>query len=242
MKFNGIDLRDVHPLVSLDHCGVSGWRRDLRRIEAAKSDLIVGARDVAGEFFALVNISGRTPEAGEEALAAVRAWAFADGKMHEIDDEKSPGRVLDGMLQEIDQPEMVHGFGTVRIVWTLEDVHKRSTAESRAEASGATSLQIVYTGTAEAYPMFEVAPTAAADEIVLTLDGKPLLRLTERMVTGQQLIMDTRHQLLTLDGRDVRSQTDWTQTDYDMPLTTGTHELVSNVPGILKARWNDRWA
>lgn len=241
MKYNGVDLREVHPLVSLDHCGVSGWRREIRRIEAAKRDLILQGRDINAEFFAVVNLSGRTPEEGEAALAAVRAWAFAGGGVHEIDDGKSPGRVLDGILQDIDEPEMVHGFGTVRIAWLLEEPHKRSAQESQASGEGGTELAFMCDGTADTYAVFEVAPLEAGQELVLMLDGEPLLRIEGKLAVGQMLRMDTAREALTIDGADARAKTDWTATDYDRPLSPGAHTLNCSVPAVLRVRWHARW-
>lgn len=242
MKFNGINLREVHPLVSLDHCGVSGWRRDVRRIAAAERDMLAYARDDRCEFYALVNISGRTPEQGEEALAAVRAWAAGDGGVHEIDDGKSPGEVLDGMLQEIDEPEMVHGFGTVRIRWALEEPHKRDSTETTVELLAGGQLEFGYIGTAETYAVYEIAMRSVADELEVLLDDEPLFYRTAKTQQGSVLIIDTQNASATIDGADAGAETDWTRTDYDRPLRKGQHVLSCSATARLTARWYNRWA
>lgn len=242
MRYNGVSINEVHPLVSLDHCQVEGWHRDIRKVEAAKRDLLAYARDDTSEFYAVVNICGRTPEAGEEALAAVRAWALGGGGVHEIDDGKSPGRVLDGTLLSVDEIELVHGFGRVRVTWELEQPHKRSTQETTATVATGTELAIVCEGTAEAYPVFEITPLATAAELTLTLDDAPLLRRTVSTSVGERLVLDTRTQRLTLGGKDVAAETDWTATDYDRALTPGTHVLRCSSSATMTARWFARWA
>lgn len=242
LRFNGVALETVHKAVSLSHAGTGGWKRDLRRLETSRGDRLAYARDEGGTYEAVVNISARTVAEGNEALQAVRSWAYGTGGVCELNPHGENGFAYDAMLEEVGQPDWKHGFGTVTVVWALEEPHKRSLTESMASTAADRELRFRVAGTAPTYATFEVSPAETQETLTVELDGRPLVVRNQRTTEGRVLVIDTKHELLTIGTTDVTAQTDWSGTNYDHPLERGEHVLTCSTTARLTARWADRWA
>lgn len=243
MQWNGIDPDLIHRAVRRAAEQAVGREQDIHTIETTRGTLVAYATAAKGEYAAQLNIAAKSQMEAEEAMEAIRAWAIADGGVHELMPTGSPGRVYDAICTRVNRPQMRLGrFGTCEVRWTLPNPSKRSAVQSRATISNSKTLSLWIAGTAETDIEIEVKPKAAASTLTLSLDGSVFFVRNAKTSAGQTLKIVMGQGVVTLDGADAAGQTDWQQTDYDRPLNGGMHILSCSVSADITVRWYDRWA
>ena len=243
MQWRGIDPDQIHPAVRRGSETKPAKVRDIRTIETTRQTIVAYAKDEPGEYVVLLNIAAHSAMEAEEAFEAIRQWAMGGGGTHELTPTGSVEKVYDATCKSVGQPvrKGAH-FYTCEVRWMLANPSKRSAVQSRAAAANAKSLSMWVSGTGEADMEIEIILREAAQMPTLALDGDTFFVRNTSTAAGQTLLIKMSTGTVTLDGADAAAQTDWQQTDYDIPLTHGQHTLECNVAADITVRWYDRWA
>ena len=115
MRFCGVDLRSVHPALSIEKEYPPGMPdRDVYTIAGTDGETVVGYAVTQGEYKVNVNIAARRREDGWRIRALLAAWAAASGRSTgELEPTHWPGVAYDAIVKSIGAPEFVFGFAKV---------------------------------------------------------------------------------------------------------------------------------
>lgn len=242
MRFNGKDLRDVHPSLSVNKEIPPGTaRRTIDYAEGRRGATVAGVRYEADEYKARINIGCRNADDAWDVRALLAGWAAASGEeTAELEPTHWRGKCYDGILSSISAPEFKRGFATVDVIFMIPYPFARDMILSRSAGSGSVTMTIG--GTHECRPVIRQTIREARDGLKITMDGAPVMTIKGALEAGQVVEMDVARESLTIDGVNAaeRINTDpgamrWTG------FTPGRHTFTSTDTGSLELEWFSEW-
>lgn len=241
MKFNGIDIRSVHPALSINKEIPPGMaRREITTVRGNSGEILAGVQDERDEYTVRVNIAGKTREEAWRVRALLAAWAASSGdKTAQLEPTYWRGKAYDAILESISPPEFTLGFATVDVVFALP--HPYAHDANTSGAKGAQTVAFDVGGTARAMPV--IRQTLAEDTTTLcwTLDGEPFMQISGEMAAGTKIEADFETGGLTADGAHIERMIDYTRSTWQPRFTPGRHKLESSDAGAIEARWRNEW-
>lgn len=240
MRFNGIDLMDVHPAISRCKDLPPGLaRRSVTSVSTGRRDLVLGVNLEPDEYTVRVNIAARSYKEAMEACDRLAEWAAGSGNTTGwLEPTHMPGRAYRAIVKSVSRIE--ERFGTVDVVFALPDPVKYGSMEQSHEATD-RDLVMMAAGTAEMQPVITFAAKEAAEGLEIVKDGKPLIAITGAVNAGDVMEVTLETGKVLVNGEDAGSRVDYTKTDFDAGFGKGRHVLSANRSGTLKARWRDAW-
>lgn len=241
MRFNGVDIRDVHPALSVNmeiYPGVA--RRDVITVRGNSGETLAGYQQERDEAVIRVNIAGKSKAEAMEVRALLAAWAASSGEQTaQLEPTHWPGKAYDAILSEIAPPEFSRGFATVDVTFILPWPYAYDVTESRASGGGEAVCSVG--GTARIWPVIEQTLSAETSGLTWSADGKPFMRIAGSLHEGAVVRADVSQGSLTVDGVHQEAMIDYTQTTWQPGLTPGRHVVTSTDRGALEARWHNVW-
>lgn len=242
MRIGGRDARSIHPAVRIAKEHAPEVSRSPVTLETGRGVRYAYAAEETGELHTELNIAAQSRAEAMDALLAIRAWARGNGELVTIEPTAMPGKCYEGMLQSVGTPELTRGFGTVEVVHYLPSTDLMSVAQRKAEQTAGVTLRFRVVGTVPARFAVAVTPQETKSAIRLDMDGETFYRHKEQVAGGATLRVDMHTNEVTLDGEDAAAGTDYLQTDFDVQLEPGWHELTCSATAAIEVRWHDRWA
>lgn len=241
MRFNGVDIRSVHPAISIAKEIPPGTaERVMETAEGADGEIITGERLRAGEYIARVNIAGRTPAEGWRVRELLAGWACAPGiQTAALIPTHNAARCYDARIKSISAPEFVRGGAVVEMRFFLPRATARDVIASSASGQGRMTMRIG--GTTACRPTIRQTIKAAQDGLTIRMDGAPVLTLTGALRAGQVVEMDTEAESVTIDGAHAESRIDPSGTRWRPGWLPGTHDITSTDGGGMEGRWHNEW-
>lgn len=241
MKFNGIDIRSVHPALSVNKEIPPGMaRREVLTVRGNSGETLAGIQEERDTYTVRVNIAGKTREEAWRVRALLAAWAASSGESTApLEPTFWRGKAYDAILESIGPPEFTRGFATVDVVFALPHPYAHDTARTTAKGGGAATVHV--DGTARAMPV--IKQTLAADATTLTwaLDDATFMRLDGEMTAGTTIEANFETGSLTLDGVHREELINYTESTWQPRFTPGAHALASSDAGTIEARWRCEW-
>ena len=241
MRFNGVDVRELHPRISVSKEIPTGYpERSIETVSGWDGETFAAVRTGRGEYQARINIACRSIDDAWEARARLAQWAKGSGDgVGELEPTHWPGKAYEAVLESISPPEFHFGFAEVDVVFTLPRPYAHDTYISRAIGSGRAEMAVGGNGTVS--PTIQQTIQTARTGLHWTMDGGDLLTLTGELAEGAVVEMDTQTGSLTIDGLHAESLIDYTASRWRPGFTPGVHQLASNDGGQLVASWRNEW-
>lgn len=241
MRFNGKELRSVHRALSIEKevpPGTAG--RKTETIEGMDGEVVSNERLTQGEYLVRVNIVARTREEGWAVRELLAEWASIPHLgTAELVPTPRPQRCYDARLKSISDPEFIRGGAKVEVRFLLPRPVSRDIAESKT--SGAGTLRARIGGSHAARPALSQTLKTAQNALAWSMDGTPILTLTEQLRAGQRVEMDTKTGALLVDGAHAEHMIDVEKTKWRPGYLPGLHEITSTDGGTLEMRWHNEW-
>lgn len=240
MRFNGVDLNAIHPAIGRSHEFPPGMpRRSIATVAGSTGETVVNVTASQEEYTVRVNIAGRSYQEAMEARDRLAEWACSSGKTTaRLEPTHARGRAYDAIFKSCSKIEK--RFGTVDVVFMLPDGGVQYETTER-HAAGADSVAMAIGGTAATYPdVISLTMNEEAEEINLTLDGAPYVKLSGGFDAGDVVEIRPRTDAVLVNGEHDESRIDFTGTFSDTDLLPGRHELAAQNAQIT-ARWHNRW-
>lgn len=241
MRFNGVELRSVHRALSIEKEIPPGTAaRKTETIDGADGEVVSEERLTQGEYLVKVNIVARTREEGWAVRELLAEWASLPHLgTAELVPTPRPQRCYDARLKSIGDPEFIRGGAKIDVRFLLPRPVARETEQSRT--SGAGSIRARIGGSYAARPVLSQTLKTAQDTLRWTMDGKPILTLTETLRAGQRVEMDTKTGALLVDGKHAEHLIDVEGTYWRPGYLPGLHEIASTDGGTIEMRWHNEW-
>ena len=240
MKFNGIDLKDVHEGLSIEKeipPGTAG--HVIETIKTAGGEVVTDDRIEAGEYIVRVNIAGAKESDGLEIREKLAAWAFTPGvETAELIPTHAPDKCYDAKLKSISAPEFIFGFAKVEVRFLLPRPVMRGT---NLRISSGIYINTEIKGTYECRPMIRQTLNAAQNGLVWKKANVPFLTLTGQFGDGDTVIMDTAKESLTINGKHAENRIDITGTEWRPGWWPGGTAITSDAYGNMRMEWHDEW-
>ncbi|MBP3657583.1 MAG: phage tail family protein [Clostridia bacterium] len=243
MRYNGVDIRTVHPAISVNKEIYPGAaRREVVTVRGNRREIYAGHRSEQSEAVIRVNIAGRTRDEAYEVRALLAAWAASSGEATAmLEPTHWQGKAYEAVLSEISEPEYIFGHTTVDVVFALPDGRAYDLAESMASGEGGVNMMIG--GSDKATLIITQIMSGATSGLTWTMDGERILKLKSsyKAASGAKIVADFASGSLTADGTHIEAQIDYTASTWQPRTTPGEHALTSNNAGTIEARWRNRW-
>ena len=241
MRFNGIDIRSVHPALSVNKEIPPGMaKREVVTVRGNSGETLAGYQEERDTYTVRVNIAGKTREEAWRVRALLAAWAASSGEnTAPLEPTHWRGKVYDAILESISPPEFVCGFATVDVVFALPHPYANDANTSSAKGAGEVSFDVG--GTARTMPTIRQTMAADADGLTWMLDGETFMRLDGAIAAGAEVEADFIEGGVTIDGTHVETMIDYTRSTWQPRFTPGRHKLTSSDAGEIKARWKNEW-
>lgn len=241
MRFNGVELRQVHRALSINKEIPPGMAaRNVLTVSGAGGERVVDVEYKQAEYTVIVNIACRTRDEGWRVREKLAAWATSSGrKTAELEPTHMIGRAYDAIVKEISDPEFIRGFAVVTVRFLLPRPFAHSTMEDQAEGDGKMHVRI--TGTAECRPVLVQTLTADVQDLLWTMDGRDMLRVLQPIRAGTRIEANFENGSLLLDGVHQEARVDAMRTTWHPGFTPGAHEIQSSGAGRLEMRWRAEW-
>lgn len=242
MRFNGVDLLSVHRALSIEKEIPPGTAEHaLETIKTTDGEIITDERLEAGEYIARVNIVGKTPQEGWAVREKLAAWATTHGiATAELIPTHNAKRCYDAKLKSISSPEFSRGGARVEVRFALPRPIARDVIQSAATGAGGVSARIG--GTYACRPVLAQTLQRAQNGLVWVKDGIAILTVTGSLRAGQRIVMDTKHESLTIDGEHAESRINIAGTRWQPGWNPGTYVISSTDGGAFEMRWHNEWA
>ena len=241
MRFNGVDIREVHRGVSVEKEIPPGMpTRTVETYSGWDGETLAGVTMSRGTYTVRANIAYRRPEDGWQVRALLAAWAMSSGNSTaELEPSHWPGMAYDAVAEKISAPEFFKGFARVEISFALPRPVAHETALSIASGNGSTSMLVG--GSLPCRPILRQTIADSASGIVWSLDGVAFFTVNGAFGAGQVVEADLAKAFLTVDGAHAESRINLTATNWRPGFAPGPHTLTSSNAGTLEARWQNEW-
>ena len=242
MRFNGVDIREVHRGVSVEKEIPPGMpTRTVETYSGWDGETLAGVTMSRGTYTVRANIACRRPEDGWQVRALLAAWAMSSGNgTAELEPSYWPGMAYDAVAEKISAPEFFKGFARVEISFALPRPVAHETALSIASGNGSASLLVG--GSLPCRPILRQTVSGSANGLAWSLDGSAFFTINGTFNDGQVVEADMARASLTVDGAHAESRINLTATNWRPGFTPGPHTLTSSNTGTLEARWQNEWA
>lgn len=240
MRFNGVDLNLIHPSISRSSETLPGMpAMDISTIETSRGELLAKVSLEQDEYTARVNISGRTYDEAMDARLALAAWAGSSNRQTaELEPTYMPGKAYTAIVKSIGR--VTKRFETVDVVFLLPRPVLHDVVERKATATG-KELALNIGGTASTQLVISHVLSQAAQGLTLELGGHRFFAMEGDLKSGQTVEVNMHTAAVLVDGVHAEKRILWTETDLDVELMPGRHNLTANVPGNMTARWRNEW-
>lgn len=241
MRFNGVDIREVHRGVSVEKEIPPGMpTRTVETYSGWDGETLAGVTMSRGTYTVRANIACRRPEDGWQVRALLAAWAMSSGNgTAELEPSYWPGMAYDAVAEKISAPEFFKGFARVEISFVLPRPIAHETALSIASGSGSASMMVG--GSLPCRPILRQTVMGSANELAWSMDGSTFFTINGTFNDGQVVEADMARASLTVDGAHAESRINLTATNWRPGFTPGPHTLTSSNAGTLEARWQNEW-
>lgn len=241
MRFNGVDIRTVHPALSVNTEIYPGAaRREIITVRGNSGETLAGYQEERDEAVIRVNIAAKSKAEAMDVRALLAAWAASSGeKTAQLEPTHWHGKAYDAILSEITAPEFSRGFATVDVVFILPRPYAKDVASS--SASGVGEMICSIGGTARCRPVIKQTIDMAANSLTWSADGVAFFRIDGRVSTGDVVEADFSAGSLTINGVHSEAMIDYTATTWAPKLTPGLHTITSTNAGSIEARWHNEW-
>lgn len=242
MRFNGIEIRNVHPAVSVNKEIPPGMAdRDVITTGGTDGEIVCGVMIRQGEYIVRTNIAGRSREEAWAVRELLAAWATSSGdETGMLEPTPRPGRAYDAIVKSISAPEFKKGFAEVDIVFLLPRPIAYDTAISLASGQGSAVLGIA--GSAPSRPTIrQTMAQAHAGGLTITVDGKAALTITGSLMAGDWIEADFAAGTLIVNGQNALSRLDYTTANWRPGFTRGRHTVQTEDGGEMTAKWRNEW-
>ena len=241
MRFNGVDIRDVHRAVSVEKEIPPGMpTRTVETYSGWDGETLAGVTMSRGTYTVRANIACRRPEDGWQVRALLAAWAMSSGNSTaELEPSYWPGMAYDAVAEKISAPEFFKGFARVEISFALPRPVAHETALSIASGNGSASLLVG--GSLPCRPILRQTVMGSANGLAWSLDGVAFFTVNGVFGAGQVVEADLAKAFLTVDGAHAESRINLTATNWRPGFAPGPHTLTSSNAGTLEARWQNEW-
>lgn len=241
MRFNGVDIHDVHRAVSVEKEIPPGMpTRTVETFSGWDGETLAGVTISRGTYTVRANIACRRPEDGWRVRALLAAWAMSSGNSTaELEPSHWPGMAYDAVAEKISAPEFFKGFARVEISFALPRPVAHETIISIASGNGTASMLVG--GSLPCMPILRQTIAGSANGIVWSLDGVAFFTVNGAFGAGQVVEADLAKAFLTVDGAHAESRINLTATNWRPGFAPGPHTLTSSNAGTLEARWQNEW-
>lgn len=242
MRFNGVDIREVHRGVSVEKEIPPGMpTRTVETFSGWDGETLAGVTMSRSTYTVRANIACRRPEDGWQVRALLAAWAMSSGNgTAELEPSYWPGMAYDAVAEKISAPEFFKGFARVEISFALPRPVAHETIISIASGNGTASMLVG--GSLPCRPILRQTIADSASGIVWSLDGVAFFTVNGAFGAGQVVEADLAKAFLTVDGAHTESRINLTATNWRPGFAPGPHTLTSSNAGTLEARWQNEWA
>lgn len=242
MRFNGVDIREVHRGVSVEKEIPPGMpTRTVETYSGWDGDTLAGVTMSRGTYTVRANIACRRPEDGWQVRALLAAWAMSSGNSTaELEPSYWPGMAYDAVAEKISAPEFSKGFARVEISFALPRPVAHETAVSIASGNGSASMLVG--GSLPCRPILRQTVSGSANGLAWSLDGIAFFTINGTFSAGQVVEADLARAFLTVDGAHAENRINLTATNWRPGFAPGRHTLTSSNAGTLEARWKNEWA
>ena len=211
MRFNGVDVRDIHPRISISKEIPPGCpERTVETVQGWDGETFAAVRTEQGEYLARINIACRTRDDAWEARSRLARWAASSGDgVGELEPTHWPGKAYEAVLGSISAPEFTFGFATVDVTFILPRPYAHDTYISRASGTGGAEMAV---------------------------SGDGVCRPTIRQTLAAEV-----EGSLTVNGSHAESLIDYTASLWRPGFTPGVHKITSTDKGQMEASWRNEW-
>lgn len=241
MRFNGVELRTVHPALSVAKEIYPGMAaREIATVRGNSGEALAGIREERAEAIVRVNIAGRTRNEAHRARALLAAWAAAGGEAGAaLEPTHWTGVAYHAILSGISEPEYTFGHATVDVTFMLPRPYAYEIAEKSAE--GSRSVEIIVGGSAKCRPVITQTLSEAAENVAFKADGKTFLQLTGTLSKGAEIEADLANESLIINRVHHEEYINYLSTTWHPAMTPGKHTIASSAWGKIEVRWHDEW-
>lgn len=241
MIYNGVDVRYIHPAVSVSKEIPPGMpRREVGTVQGSDGETVAGVTITQDEYTVEVNIACRNKLDAWRVRALLAQWATSSGdKTAELLPTHWPGVAYDAIAGEISPPRFKFGFAMVEVTFILPRPIAHDLAYT--PVSGAPPLTIGIGGSAPCRPVIAQTMGAAHDGLTWALDGTTMMRITGDVAAGQVIEADFARGSLTIDGVHAEARIDYTVSRWYPGFTPGAHRMESSDGGNMRIRWRCEW-
>lgn len=241
MLINGVELREVHPALSINKEIPPGMpTRTIHTIIAGDAETYAGTTMERGEYEVRVNIACKTRAEAWNVRALLAKWAAGSGDgLQELVPTHWPMMAYDAVVESISPPEFIFGFAMVVIIFVLPNPAAHERIECIASGKGSAQMQI--DGSLPVRPVISQELGAARDGLTLSLDGAPFFVIRGALAAGQKIVIDTQNGALTIGGAHAEARIDYTATTWAPGFKPGRHTITSSDGGKIEVRWRNRW-
>lgn len=242
MRFNGIELREMHPALSVAKEIPPGMpTRTNHMVEGADGETLVNTSMQRGQYVVYVNIAGKTRQEAWEARARLAQWATSSGnKTAPLEPEYWPGMAYNAVISEIEPPEFKFGFRKIKVTFEVPRPVPYELKVSRSSGNGALTMAIG--GTRECRPVIAQIMDAAADQLTWAMDGKTIFTLDAPLQVGDQVEASFAEGWVTINGEHAEDKIDYNATWWQPGFKPGMKAITSSDGGYIEARWHNEWA
>ena len=252
MRFNGVDPRTLLPGITIAKEIPPGTvTSQLETVGGSGGETVVGRTIQRGEYIVRINIAGKNAPGGWEIHRAIKAWARPmDITTKELVPTHWPEVAYDAILKDISPPEFRFGFVTIDVAFALPRpiAHDRN-ATIATTGGKAESLTVKIGGSSYARPIIRAKAAAAADAMVLQVDGTPYVRVVTPVEAGDVLTVYANGRMELTDEsasttKDVTDKVDYVATDLQAmqeALTPGEHTISASPAAALEMEWRREW-
>ena len=190
MRFNGIDIRDVHRGISVEKEIPPGMpTRTVETFSGWDGETLAGVTMSRGTYTVRANIACRRPEDGWRVRALLAAWAMSSGNgTAELEPSYWPGMAYDAVAEKISAPEFFKGFARVEISFALPRPIAHETALSIASGSGSASMMVG--GSLPCRPILRQTVMGSANGLAWSMDGSTFFTINGTFNDGQVVEAD----------------------------------------------------
>lgn len=242
MRFNGIDPREISPMIFPSREIIQAIPpRTLRTLDTSNGPLYVGTDLQRREIKITMNFAGRSHQ-NANALAMELNRFFCTDEPGELEPTHMPGLAFTAILVSAGDLEWKWGFGTVDYVFAAMRPYIHSQAETVVSFIG-SSRHIEPRGSVPILPVIKHTMSVAASQLALSLDAQQFFRLrplSGTIAAGTSLAIDFGRRLVTMGGEPSMLLVDYTASSWHPEIKKGTLLSVSDA-GATEVRWRDEW-
>lgn len=238
MRLNGVNPETLHKCISVSaEVLPSAPERQLVTVESGRGEILTAANTKQGEYTVRINIAAATYEEAMQARLLLAQWACSTQLM-EAEPSHLPGKAYSVILKSISPIEK--RFGTVDVVFAVPMPYLHSVQEKKATATG-KELAVFVGGTAKTEPVITAKPANDVSNLMLHVNGAPLVKLRGTVHAGQVVAIDLQNGGVTVDGAHAENRIVYTDTDLDKEFPPKRNTVTCNAEAELTVRWREQW-